>query len=1228
MSSLFNSPVASPVDADSRQSSSAERERVDSRVSTRSDDSTTGSLRISSNQKTLKFFRNIVGQKNNDYHSDAPTMQHPSETNIHSRGISSRSGMSRGTFASFRLGGEGHSAGSASCWSRCCGCFSCLAWPADSRRYFLGRIIQSRSWKFILIVFTLLLLFGPQIRDMFIDKAGDTAMDIIFMTALVFFTLDILIRIDVEPNYFSFDLFCRRQRPQASSDLASGWMGCGSYGLGSFLFWCDVVSTLTLLHEISFINRDRFDEIQINITLDSFGVPVRSCHGSCSSLLLLLLLRTAFLIDCPLDVFLLLQVAGLGAINESTAVQTGETALLVTIGKTARVARFIRSSAAVKISSKINWYLLFRLFNPFCWLQTTRRKMGRGGSRRGSSTEMTADPTATSTSDGSNVRKKDLMRDASWGGIGLGALAAVKAQAKDHVKDDSGFKHAIKAIPARAWRLFGIVRHDDSDWRREMAASRIQRAWRAALFVRLDEDGIEGSDTRSHADGAWKSNSQSSSKASIALEKKHRLRAAVKMNAKNIKHQVSSGLSPSPTAASSGGTGGPPPTQTRNESQVGSAMRELTGQRVAIGIIIALVLTVLFTYTENNATRPSTMIVLHNQTANVSYANKSLDAARSSSVPDMFEYTLADNSTRLFTLTNGESQKDLRARETLRISVTGSNNMMTTGVFSQKSERREEALVSLLSTIFILLVWFFGVTAFAGPVMILVVIPIERMVRLLGMLMLDPLGYQSTSRYKRFVAEEDEISKNTRWSKEVLKGMETSFLMSTILRIGSLMKVGFGSAGVEIIRNNLLKGQSKNMLILNSQGFTVSCIFLFCDIRQFTDATECLQEEVFVFTNRIAAVVHSIVHSYGGSANKNVGDAFLLSWLLDDDSPSGSGGGSEASSTLTAKNNQADKALLSVVRICMALQHDDYYIEAMSDGARDALLTKLKGRKGPVVQMGCGLHAGKAVQGAIGSQRKIDATYVSEAVERAEFLESSTKKYGLKMLMSDSFHRLLHPSNRRRCRKVDQILIKNDDDDESDEDPMHGDIMELLTFDMDIEALWKNVNSKSETGHESDSESANDKGSKRSVPGLTSSARQTSAGILKAARRRSTKGGSDELSDTGLHGGASGTNQADPMEPDNSKPELVLPTGPALYNANVWVSEDMRRIRQLYSDGLFFQKFYSGLQSFYAKDWEHARQCFVSNLERFEDGPSRYFLTQIEENKGKPPKDFQGYGTG
>jgi len=476
--------------------------------------------------------------------------------------------------------------------------------------------------------------------------------------------------------------------------------------------------------------------------------------------------------------------------------------------------------------------------------------------------------------------------------------------------------------------------------------------------------------------------------------------------------------------------------------------------------------------------------------------------------------------------------------------------------------------------------------------------------------------------------------------------------MSTILRIGSLMKVGFGSAGVEIIRNNLEKGQKKDTLFLNSQGSTVACIFLFCDIRQFTDATESLQEEVFIFTNKIGAVVHSLCHSLGGSANKNVGDAFLLSWLLDDGNLAKADPATATSETFefSAKHNQADKALLSVVRISMALHHDNYYLESMSETARDALLAKLSKRKGPVVQMGFGLHAGKAIQGALGSQRKIDATYVSESVERAEFLESSTKKYGVKMLMSDNFYRLLYPNNRRRCRKVDQILINNEEDAESGETIYEGEIMNLYTFDMDIDALWRN---EEKGDNASDTESINDsstRGSRKKNSRFGHDSRENT-GMLKQGRRRSVRqiilqGGnlagldsSDEMgpsssrnvakesnldrSSVARNAGESGEEKTKTL----SAPELVLPSGPMLYNANVWLSEEMRKIRHRYSDGLFFQKFSSGLQSYYNKDWEDAKRCFQTILNKFEDGPSQYFLDQINKSNGVPPRHFKSYGT-
>ena len=55
-------------------------------------------------------------------------------------------------------------------------------------------------------------------------------------------------------------------------------------------------------------------------------------------------------------------------------------------------------------------------------------------------------------------------------------------------------------------------------------------------------------------------------------------------------------------------------------------------------------------------------------------------------------------------------------------------------------------------------------------------------------------------------------------------------------------------------------------------------IFGFCDIRNFTDLTEVLQEGVMSFVNTIAEIVHSEVHMHDGAANKNIGDAFLLVW--------------------------------------------------------------------------------------------------------------------------------------------------------------------------------------------------------------------------------------------------------------------------------------------------------------------------------------------------------------
>ena len=74
------------------------------------------------------------------------------------------------------------------------------------------------------------------------------------------------------------------------------------------------------------------------------------------------------------------------------------------------------------------------------------------------------------------------------------------------------------------------------------------------------------------------------------------------------------------------------------------------------------------------------------------------------------------------------------------------------------------------------------------------------------------------------------------------------------------------------------KGDDVNPML---PGQKIFCIFGFCDIRNFTDATEVLQEGVMLFVNEIGEIVHSIVDRYSGAANKNIGDAFLLVWKIE-----------------------------------------------------------------------------------------------------------------------------------------------------------------------------------------------------------------------------------------------------------------------------------------------------------------------------------------------------------
>ena len=228
-------------------------------------------------------------------------------------------------------------------------------------------------------------------------------------------------------------------------------------------------------------------------------------------------------------------------------------------------------------------------------------------------------------------------------------------------------------------------------------------------------------------------------------------------------------------------------------SQVGTAMARKTGQRLAIFLIANLLLVLIFTHTEMDTTDVSTMVILHNQTTTQGsrlFAKKAVDTARRSAIPNLYSYYASTSSEmdQNLTLCYGHPE-GLREYEIKEITVKDESGAESKGYFSTKGVVEQRAATELVLVIFVLLMWFFGVVGFAGPIMTFVVVPIEQAVKLLNMLVMDPLGYRSTLQYKKFLTEGDKIAtSNVRWSREVLKGMETEFLMSAIVRIGSLMK--------------------------------------------------------------------------------------------------------------------------------------------------------------------------------------------------------------------------------------------------------------------------------------------------------------------------------------------------------------------------------------------------------------------------------------------------------
>lgn len=107
------------------------------------------------------------------------------------------------------------------------------------------------------------------------------------------------------------------------------------------------------------------------------------------------------------------------------------------------------------------------------------------------------------------------------------------------------------------------------------------------------------------------------------------------------------------------------------------------------------------------------------------------------------------------------------------------------------------------------------------------------------------------------------------------------------------------------------------------------------------------------------------------------------------------------------------------------------FVKILADLNRSPLLATYRGHPGLQYRLGSdcrvnlsfGLHAGWAIEGAVGSEFKIDASYLSPNVSIATSVEAATQPYGVSLMAAQSVFDLCPENVKTKCRLIDKVII-------------------------------------------------------------------------------------------------------------------------------------------------------------------------------------------------------------
>jgi len=170
--------------------------------------------------------------------------------------------------------------------------------------------------------------------------------------------------------------------------------------------------------------------------------------------------------------------------------------------------------------------------------------------------------------------------------------------------------------------------------------------------------------------------------------------------------------------------------------------------------------------------------------------------------------------------------------------------------------------------------------------------------------------------------------------------------------------------------------ERRGQAALAGENRTVTIIFT--DIRNFTTLSESApSEKVVEWLNDYFGRMNVIVESFGGHINKYIGDGLMI--------------------VFGAPVDRGDKEEARAAVECGLEMLDE--VERMNKD--------WEGSGRPIVKIGCGITTGEATCGVVGAERRLEYTVIGDTVNLSARLESTTKEFGVPILISEATAQLL-----------------------------------------------------------------------------------------------------------------------------------------------------------------------------------------------------------------------------